>query len=421
MAFKSVVSAVCSKIQNLLSSSEFIENHKMRSQDFTRDRKLSFFDTAMLVFNKTGKNVRADIRNLLCNHNRNIDSYSVQAFSKGRKRINPNAFKEIMRTSADVFYTESKIQKFKGYRVSAIDGSKVSLPYNKESAEEFGIQKSSGNQIQSLSSALYDVINEIVIDAQLGPYDASERIFAREHIEYLSSIENDKELIIFDRGYPSFELVDVIEKNNFKYLMRCNTTFIAGFKDIASSDDCVIEYKFKKAKTPTKFRFIKLILETGTEEYLITNILDKSFSVSDFKHLYHLRWEIETNYDVVKNKLEIENFSGVTPNSINQDFFATMVLKNIASMMAFDCRKDINLHHNSVNNKYTYKANMSCVVSLIKTDLMMLFYASSKRKFNQLLSSIYTHITGNVVPVRTGRSYERKVSHPSTKFSQNQR
>ena len=51
-----------------------------------------------------------------------------------------------------------------------------------------------------------------MIDSTLGPFDASELDFAKDHIEYLASISHDKELIIFDRGYPSAKLIDTIEK-----------------------------------------------------------------------------------------------------------------------------------------------------------------------------------------------------------------
>ena len=32
------------------------------------------------------------------------------------------------------------------------------------------------------------------------------------------------------------------------------------------------------------------MLENGTTEYLLTNILDKNFTIEDFKKLYNLRW-----------------------------------------------------------------------------------------------------------------------------------
>ncbi len=421
MSVKAIVADLCKKVYNKLNNHEFIEVHKMRKKDFTRNRKLGFSDTAMIVLNKTGKGLRSGIRAFLSAYKTEVDSYSVQAFSKGRMRINFTAFVEIFRTSVEHFYAEAEPVLFKGYRVSAIDGSKLNLPFNEESIKEFGIQNSSGDQIQALSSGLYDVLNEIIIDAAIAPFSASEKELAMQHLDRLESIPNDKELIIFDRGYPSAELIGYIEGKGFKYLMRCSSTFISKIKSKAVSDDCIVEHKFNSSKEKFKLRYIKLILSTGTEEYLITNIFDEEFTSEDFKQLYHLRWEIETNYDDIKNKFELENFSGTSPLAVKQDFFATMFLRNMASIMIFENKEEIDKLHNNGENKYRYKANVNNVVSLLKTDLIQMLFTDSDRKRRNLLKKIYREISMAVIPERPDRSFLRKKKHPCSKFSQNQR
>lgn len=59
----------------------------------------------------------------------------------------------------------------------------------------------------------------------------------------------------------------------------------------------------------TIIRVIKLILPSGETETLITNL--RRIKETEFMLLYFLRWPVETKYDVVKNKLALENFSGV--------------------------------------------------------------------------------------------------------------
>jgi len=49
--------------------------------------------------------------------------------------------------------------------------------------------------------------------------------------------------------------------------------------------------------------------QNGTTEYLLTNILDKNFTIEDFNELYNLRRGIETNYNTMKNRLNIENYT----------------------------------------------------------------------------------------------------------------
>ena len=53
-------------------------------------------------------------------------------------------------------------------------------------------------------------------------------------------------------------------------------------------------------------RIICFKLNDNSEELLITNIYDPQFTVEDFKTLYHFRWPIETKYDELKNKFQLE-------------------------------------------------------------------------------------------------------------------
>ena len=417
---KKLIEKICEAIHATIKDVDFLNNFKNKPQDFTRNRKLSFSDNVILILNKTGKGLRSGIRAFLETTKAETESYSVQAFSKGRMRIKYEAFVELLRMTVNMFYKEANINKFNGFRVTAIDGMKMDLPYHEDTLKEFGCQKGTNDQIQALSSCLYDTLNNIIIDALIAPYDASEGEFAKQHIEYLSSISSDKELIIFDRGYPSSELMSFIESKGFKYLFRYNHTFLDGAKNQITSDDNVISYCFKSTGITLKMRVISVTLPDGKQETLVTNIFDE-FTKEDFKELYHMRWKIETNYGDIKNKLEIENFSGVSPLAIRQDFFATMILKNLAFIMIYSNLEEINAAHNSPDNKYQYKANVNNVVSILKTDLINMLVLDSISKRRKLWHKIYSELAHAVVPIRPGRSFLRHKKHHSAKFHQNQR
>ncbi|MCL1914644.1 MAG: hypothetical protein FWG10_12415 [Eubacteriaceae bacterium] len=83
-------------------------------------------------------------------------------------------------------------------------------------------------------------------------------------------------------------------------------------------------------------RVVKFMLESGGMETLITNIWDKRLGKKAFKKLYFLRWPTEVKYDIAKNKLQLENFSAMTADGIKQDFFACMLLANLAAVAAAD-------------------------------------------------------------------------------------
>ena len=421
MSLKSTVGNFVKKVYDRLQEKTFLEESRMKKQDFTRNRKMSFCDTMIIVLNKTGRGLNTGIRAFFEAVQKENETYSNQAFSKGRMRIKWEAFRELFRMSVDEFYSEFTPEYYKGYRVSAIDGTKLNLPFHPETAEEFGIQKGTNDQIQALGSCLFDVVNKILIDADLMNIKTSEKELAIRHLDRLSELTHDKELVVFDRGYPSAELIEFIENKQFKYLMRCSRSFVSPFRNLIASNDCVVSYTFKKYKYQAKFRIIQIILTNGDTEFLITNIFDKNFLVENIKELYHMRWGIETEYDDIKNKLELENFSGVTPLAIRQDFFATMFLRNLASFMIIENKEDIDRLHNSGDNIYKYQANVNTVISIIKRDLINMLVVDSPYKRKKLWKKVISEITHSVLPVRPDRSFNRKRKHLCQKFSQNQK
>lgn len=417
MKAKYLVGKTFKKVYDTFNNSDFIVKYKMRSRDFTRNRKAGFSDNMMMVLNKTGRGIRAAVRAFIKVAKEDDATYSQQAFSKGRMRIKWEAFREIYRITVDDCYSEFNYQTYNGYRLLAVDGSRLNLPYHPESAEEFGIQESTGNQIQALASCLYDVLNGIVVDGIIAPCNASERDLAAEHLETIKKIK-EQDLIMFDRGYPSAQMIDQLENGGFRYLMRCDSSFVCGMKKYFKGSDCVITYLFKNSKIEKTFRIVRFEIN-GTKEILITNIFDSDFTIEEFKHLYHLRWGIETKYNDIKNKLELESFSGTTPLAIRQDFYATLFLNNLASLMILENKEEIDERNASRDNKYEYKINVNAVVSELKESVILLLITDSKRKKRKILNNIYSFISNAVVPIRPNRSFERTKKHRANKFHQN--
>ena len=411
---KNIVGNFCKKIYDKINNVKFAEVSKMRKEDFSRQRKVGFGNTILIILNKTGKGLNAAIRTFRETIQKENENYSKQAFSKGRMRIKWEALREI-------------------------DGTKINLPYHAESKEEFGIQPGTGETIQALASCLYDTLNGIIVDACIEPVNSNERELAEEHLKRLSEIKSDRELVTFDRGYPSAELLAFLENTPFKYLIRADQTFVRGIMKKVNSDDCIVCHTFVKSKISVKLRVLQIHLKDSENndiiEILLTNIFEDDFTPEEFKELYHLRWGIETKYDDIKNKLEIESFSGTSPLAVRQDFFATMFLNNLASMMIAENADEIDRLHNSGQNKYQYKANINTVISVlaekveanINTVISVLaekvvqLFIVSNRERKKILKFIYSEIQHSVVPIRPGRSNPRFRKHKSSHFPQNQK
>ena len=103
-------------------------------------------------------------------------------------------------------------------------------------------------------------------------------------------------------------------------------------------------------------RVVNIELDRGVREKLVTN-LPSEFYAQDLKKLYAMRWGVETSYNELKNKLCIEIFTGKTPVSIYQDFFAGILLMNMASFALREQQDVIDEGNNEKNLKRSYQPN----------------------------------------------------------------
>ena len=118
-----------------------------------------------------------------------------------------------------------------------------------------------------------------------------------------------------------------------------------------------------------------LILDNGTVEVLARKILSKKIlEIEDFKELYAKRWGIETYYDVLKNRLSLENFTGKTALAIRQDFHATIFLTNYEAMLVYD--SNLELLDKTKDNNYAQKVNKAVSFNAIKYEAFNIFYGS---------------------------------------------
>ena len=403
----------------IVNTTEFMEKSRKNKKVFIRNRKVSFAMNILLIFACLKRSIQTGIDQFIIDMDTGFNTYSKQAFSKRRQCILPEAFQELYRLSTEFFYKEAGYKTYSGYRILAVDGSKVNLPCNKELMEIYGCQKSTNNLIQSLVSCLTDVLNNIILDGIMAPCNGNGRELAKQHILNLSKIKTDKDIILFDRGYPSAGLMQYIDQSGFKYIMRCSTSFVASINKKNFTNDGIIKHKFKKNGKEVTFRILRFSISNNTTEVLVTNIFEE-FSTSNFKELYNMRWGIEKTYNCIKNRFGLESFSGTKPVCILQDFYANLYLYNALAMLMYG-NNNKTPEKKDIETKYVYKINESQAVNKIRDNLIKAVMAESKIERNKLFMKVYKQLQKELVPVRPNRTYKRKRKHPGVKFPQNQK
>lgn len=373
MDYNSLFISITTRISELLESSAFLQAYRFPNR-FVRKGKLSMYHIILFLFNSTRQAMHQNLENIF--HIKEVDfpDVSRQAVSKARQGIMPALFEDLFNLSANMFYQEAlnaPKKLWKGiYNVFAIDGSRLQLPNSKSNFEHFSEMFSKDNPLRrwslALASTIYDVCNDVIAHGIIMPYLSSERDAALRHCGELEGlgILNRSSILVFDRGYYSEDMFRYFSTNGYLCLMRLKE----GFK---LSKDCKGDSVFTLPGDPTngipdvQIRVIRVDLGNGTIEYLGTNVFDSTLSEEDFKELYFLRWPIESKYYELKTQFKMEEFNGATSVSVEQEFFLTLLLSNLASLVKSSADAVIKANANP-ENEFDYQANRAFIIGRLK-------------------------------------------------------
>jgi hypothetical protein len=345
-----------------------------------------------------------------------IKAFTKSAFVQYRKKINPEVFRHLSDVIVKEFYTDndSGIKLWKGFRLLAVDGSRLTLPHTEELKKNYGETRNQNQSgvVQSRVSVLYDVINNYVIDGMLSPLSIGEGKLALKHLSYA----NKNDLILYDRGYPSFELIYEHNKLGINFLIRVKEDFsqktkefiksgrLTQFVDIYPGQHKKIVDKDYDSKTMVTVRLVRVELPDGEVELLITSLIDiNKYPTMLFKELYFKRWGIETFYDEFKNKIKVENFSGYSNQSIMQDFYAALFVSNVQTLIISEIVNEID--EQTKGNKYKYKVNANLSYGFLKNRIVALFF--SNNDMDKTIEELKLLFKKHLVPIRPERSFER--------------
>lgn len=91
-------------------------------------------------------------------------------------------------------------------------------------------------------SGIYDVENHFFLDVEIDRVDSNETRLAKKNIEAIQEIiGKNKEIIIFDRGYPSIEIFNWLEKQGKKFVMRLSSNdYIKEKEEMTTEDEFII-------------------------------------------------------------------------------------------------------------------------------------------------------------------------------------
>lgn len=378
---------------------------RKRPTDFTRNRKMSFEMLIRFMLTPRKSSTNSALRRFFMALSLST-TMKQQSFSEARAKVNPEALRDIFMVTAGVMI-ESGQNTWHGYRVLAVDGSKFQLPSSKALGLYYGTMGADASAPTAQVSILYDVLNDAIVDAYLEPLGCDERTQAEWHLNHFSMnpAADGRNVFLYDRGYPSFELIERHMDDGHHFVMRVRRKFSANI-DALDAPDGFVDLT-KNGKTLT-IRVLKFTLDSGEKEVLITNLTDARMGVNAFKKLYFLRWGIETKYSIIKNKLAAEAFTALTPDGILQDFYAALYLANIAACALADAQPIVDTRRNTGANKNVQRVNINEAIGILKDQIIWGLALDDDDEREDAIASAIMQLAEYTVPVRPGRKNPRK-------------
>lgn len=320
-------------------SEAFAEAARVTPAAFTRTRQLPLPRLLAFLVNGPRAGLQPEL-DAFFDHALDSDAArppTKSALCQARRQLRPAAVRELIGVSAQSFARHSEVERWHGRRVLALDGSTLRVPDVPECVDHFGGMETRCGRFRPLAraSALFDVARDGFADGVLGAYGDDERSLARNHLAHLGA----GDLVVMDRGYPSRAWLGELDSQGVAYCVRMGPSWEA-VKRFARSgrDDARVDLGTPASPLPA--RLLRAVLPNGSIFVLATNVFDADLHAGAFADLYRGRWRIEEAFKLIKARLQVENWSGILPHTVEQDFYAALVRANCAAVLALAARPE---------------------------------------------------------------------------------
>ena len=430
------------QIRRRIFAKDFCARHRQSNRDFTRDRVLTFPVVMLLLLQKTTKSVQRHLHSffhqLWPDQGRNA---TPGGWTQARAKVSHTAFIELnQEVVLPGFYAPEQAayrRTWRTHRVLGGDGSLLRLPSHPEIFERFGKVEVANHLGQTGTcyaparlSVLYDLLNNIGLDARVEPVAQSEVDLLAAQLEHVQP--ND--LLIWDRGFTGFVLMALTLARDAHFVGRCSTGSFAAAQDLFRANRAghsktakLIAAKehwarLKELQLPTELivRFVSLRLPSGELEVLATSLLDKnSYPTQEFLEIYDCRWNHETYHQMLKGRLDLENWSGQTEEAVRQDVQAAVLVSNLESLLSQEPQEQLT----AGDSQRQYPAQVNRAVSYHALKERVLDMLWSRRPLEKALAEIQRWMLDNPVSVRPDRSPPRRPQsfHRSYHYQRNLR
>jgi len=340
---------------------------------------------------------------------------SAAALCQARAKLDPHGLRVLLHRAAAHFEEQHGVgHRWKGRRLVAVDGSRTPTQRSAALLSYFG--KSTGSHVPIASvSTLFDVLSKVPLDVAVRAYGTDER---RDLLDEHAAHLRQGDVLILDRGYPSFEVLRTLLAGPADFVVRvpAKSTFRALVDFLADGrrEGWITLHMPRRERTascPTiRVRAVRIERDAGEPLVLLTSLDAGVAGVQELDELYHLRWNIEEYYKLVKGDyLGQGQLRARTPAGVIQEIMATALLVSLTRHLMASAAA----HHDVPYDRLSQKR---CML-LVAEHLPRVLGAHTVAQALEIIDQVTQWMVVRLEDPRPGRSYPRQSFKPRSKWA----
>lgn len=417
-------------LRRLLVDPAWTGAHRNGARDFTRNRKMNFSTTLLLLLQKSAKSIQLHLNEFFAAlRPGRPDSATPSACTQARAKLSATAFSALNAEAvlAEFYQPDNPQADWYGHRLLATDTSELHLPESREVGDHFGWLSTSNQRgpcgtphILGRASVLYDVNHRLVLDGILGRYTVGGIELAEQHLAHT----RPGDVLLYDQGFCGYGWLAKLRHRSRDFICRVPHRSFAAAQALFAAGVAGVSRRvwleppsgqkpgLRALGLPLRLevRLVTVGLPNGELEVLATSLLEEAkYPVAAFAQAYHQRWGVESFYGLIKGRLALENFSGRTVESVFQDFQATLLLTNLESVLCREPQAELQAAQRpgqlpaAINHAVSFNALKNQMIALLhRQDLPI----------DTVLDRLRETFRGNPVRQRPGRQAPRRVENP---------
>ena len=393
--------------------------------DFSRKRKLDFENLIRFLISMESGTTTHE---LLKFFDYDTDTLSSSAFYQQRQKLLPSAFPFLLRQ----FNSHFPLVLHNGkYNLIACDGCEFSIARNPDDPGTFhppSAASSSGfNSLHTIS--LYDILSKRYLDCVFQPGMNKNEFRAICDLADRYSYAGTP-IFIADRGFSCYNFFAHAYENGIFFLVRAKDINAKRFlalgalpdrldsrvdiilsrsqsKKHMKRPDLADRYRYVSTDVsfdyilhgsydeyPLSLRVVRFEVADGLFENMVTNLPADEFSIDDIKHLYNLRWCIETSFRDLKKTIGTVNFISKKVEYIEQEIWARLILFNFCSVIT------LHVAIRRKNTKHIYQVNFASALRICHHFI--------RQREREPPIDVEALIGSFLLPIRLGRTFARQ-------------